>query len=58
MKTAEYKGYKIKTDINGDSYIYRNNILKGCTHSDDNKNNSEKKAKKRIDNNKVNMLNN
>ena len=36
--------------------IYLNDDLKGCTHSDDGKNNSELKAMKRIDSGKINLL--
>ena len=54
MKTI-YKSYTIET-INGSTYIYKNNTLMGCTHSDLKLNNSEDKAKIRIDNNKVNLL--
>lgn len=60
MKTTKiinYKGYKIEVCEN-ESYIYLNGALMGCTYTDDNKNNSEEKAKKRIDNNKINLLSN
>ena len=55
MKTS-YKNYEIET-TNGSSFIYLDGILKGCTHSDLKLNNSELKAKKRIDDNKLNMVN-
>ena len=65
MKAIVYKGYNIVTDEGGNSYIYDNGELKGATHTDylvndsfvsKPKNNSEKKAKLRIDNNKLNNL--
>jgi len=51
-----YKQYTIKTTGN-ESYIYEGSTLRGCTFSDHNKNNSEEKAKKRIDENRINNLN-
>lgn len=53
MKT--YKGYTLQT-VNGSTYIYKDNDLKGCTHSDGQLNNSEAKAIVRIDRGTVNML--
>lgn len=56
MKKESYKGYAIQT-INGRSYIYgEDEQLKGCTRTDDGKENSAQKAKDRIDAGKVNML--
>lgn len=56
MKTVtNYKNYTIET-INGSSYIRLEGEFVGCTHSDLKLNNSEDKAKIRIDNNKVNLL--
>ena len=60
MKTIiDYKGYIIETR-NGSSFIYlphhKNAHLAGCTHSDLTENNSEMKAKLRIDSGKINLL--
>ena len=65
MKTTNYKGFKIET-FNGTSYIFLNDSLKGCTSTDyitDEPggieigiNNSEEKARKRIDSGKVNFI--
>lgn len=57
MKNITCKGLTIETDTQGNSYIYKDGELKGCTHTDDNKNNSEQKAKLRIDSGKLNLLN-
>jgi hypothetical protein len=56
MKAITYKGFKIET-TNGSSYIYLNGELLGCTHSDYRLDNSADKAKKRIDNNTINLVN-
>ncbi len=53
--TMKYKGYTLET-INGSTYIYKDNDLKGCTHSDLKLNNSEEKAKIRIDKGKVKLI--
>jgi hypothetical protein len=53
-----YKGYQIEnydTDF-GSSLIYKDGELSGCTHSDEGKNNSELKAKYRIDTNQLRGL--
>jgi hypothetical protein len=56
MKAITYKGFKIET-TNGSSYIYLDGELLGCTHSDHRLDNSADKAKKRIDNNTINLVN-
>lgn len=59
MNTTNYKGFNIQTK-NGSSFIYQNGELKGCTHTDYSidkpKDNSEEKAKIRIDNKKLNNI--
>jgi hypothetical protein len=65
MKTVNYKEYRIETD-NGSSFIYRKGesnifLFVGATHTDYDadkpRDNSEEKAKKRIDFGEVNLLN-
>jgi len=51
----KYKGYILQT-INGSTYIYKGSELMGCAHSDLKLNNSEEKAKVRIDKGKVNTI--
>jgi len=51
----QYKGYTLQT-VNGSTYIYKDNELKGCTHSDLRLDNSEDKAKIRIDSGKLKLI--
>lgn len=51
----KYKGYALQT-VNGSTYIYKGSELMGCTHSDLKLNNSEVKAKIRIDKGQLNII--
>ena len=55
MTTTTYKTYIIQT-IGNSSFINKDGQLIGATYSDEGKNNSIEKAKKRIDNGKVNLI--